>query len=54
MTMAADRSFFLVIQGNRDGYHDDRLAECWEDIVAESAGSKSLPSALLRVLCYGV
>jgi hypothetical protein len=48
MTMAADRPCFLVMQGNRDGYHDDRLAECWQDIVAQSIGRKSLPVVSLR------
>jgi len=29
-----------VIQGHGDGYHDDRIAECREDIIAEGSCGK--------------
>jgi hypothetical protein len=35
----------LCVQGDRDGHHHDRVAECWQDVAAESSGGESLPDA---------
>jgi hypothetical protein len=40
VVMSADCSFLFVMQGNRDGHYDDRLAERWQNIVVESPGGE--------------
>lgn len=33
----------IALQGDRDGHHHDRAAECWQDFAIESSGGECLP-----------
>jgi hypothetical protein len=39
-----------TVQGDRDGYHHDRAAECWQDVAVESSGGESLPDTDMPML----